>query len=266
MRVDLRDSIQHHSYFAICAIVKNEDYLSEWIEYHRRLGCGKFYLFDDNSSVPLIGSIDKYVKSGLVDYNFGDFSYLMKPQIMTYNLCLQNYRKRHRFIGFLDADEFIVIVNKTQKIPDVLRHYEPYGGVALQWKMFGSSGHQKRPEGGVLKNYNKCGSNIHIKTIANTDYVDRCASSVHEFYYRDRYFTVLTNHTKIKGCYNYGPPQYDVMYLNHYNVKSWEDFLRKVARGKANRNTPILDPKGYFAAVENKSTEDCGYLQMPPDL
>src|SRR4051794_2358924 len=41
------DKIQ--SYFAICLVVKDERDLVEWIEYHHRMGCDKFYIFDHNS-------------------------------------------------------------------------------------------------------------------------------------------------------------------------------------------------------------------------
>lgn len=255
------------SYFAMCTIAKNEENLAEWIEYHKRLGCGKFYLFDDNSSVPLISSIQHYVASGLVDYHFGDYSYYYRPQMRVYDLCMSNYRHRHKFIGFLDADEFIVVVNKTLKIPEVLKQFESYGGVAVQWRQFGSSGHLKKPEGGVLRNFNKCGPNAHIKTIANTLYGKQSGPSVHEYTYLDKQrYTVLTNHSRILGPFNFGTPQYDVMYLNHYNVKSWEEFQRKVVKGKAMRNKPIADPKGFFDAIDRDSREDCGYLEMPSEI
>ena len=37
----------------------------------------------------------------------------------------------------------------------VLRPYEKYGGLALNWRMFGSSGHLKRPQLPVTQAYTK---------------------------------------------------------------------------------------------------------------
>ncbi len=43
------DNFKHE--FAIAAIVKNEGrYLREWIEFHRLVGCTKFYIYDNNST------------------------------------------------------------------------------------------------------------------------------------------------------------------------------------------------------------------------
>lgn len=54
--------------------------------------------------------------------------------------------------------------------------YEAYGGLVVNWRTFGSSGHVQRPAGSVLSNYWACNKkddrmNRFIKTIANT----RCA-------------------------------------------------------------------------------------------
>jgi hypothetical protein len=35
------------SYVAICAVAKNERDIREWVEYHYRMGIGKFYIFDN---------------------------------------------------------------------------------------------------------------------------------------------------------------------------------------------------------------------------
>ena len=49
------------NYLAICAIVKDEnDYLPEWLDYHFRLGVEKIYLYDDDSLIPVINTVQKY--------------------------------------------------------------------------------------------------------------------------------------------------------------------------------------------------------------
>ena len=53
------------AYLAICLGVKdqNED-LREWIEYHRYIGVGKFYVFDDNSTVPAASTLQDLIQEG----------------------------------------------------------------------------------------------------------------------------------------------------------------------------------------------------------
>lgn len=259
------------SYFAMCLIVKNDELdLLEWVEYHRRMGCSKFYIFDHNSTVPQWNVIKEHVDSGLVTYEYGNFSFAARPQMYVYDKCLQDYGKQHQFIGFLDSDEFIVVANKSLTIPDVLRRYEAYGGLVLNWKVFGTSGHVKRPPGGVLPNYRMCQRNFHIKTIGNTQYTLKSGSNPHEFRYLPTYYAVDTNFTRVNGPFNPkvsttpAPALFEVMYINHYNLKSKEDYERKVAKGKADNSPPSAD--GLFNYIDTNAKEDCGILEMPPPL
>ena len=59
----IRDPQQ--AYLAMCLGVKdqNED-LREWIEYHRSIGVGKFYVFDDNSTVPAANALQDLMREG----------------------------------------------------------------------------------------------------------------------------------------------------------------------------------------------------------
>ena len=53
------------AYLAMCLGVKdqNED-LREWIQYHQSIGVGKFYIFDDNSSVPAAEGLQDLIQEG----------------------------------------------------------------------------------------------------------------------------------------------------------------------------------------------------------
>ena len=41
----------------ICAIIKDcyEPYLKEWLNYHREIGVEQFYIYDNESAVPITG-------------------------------------------------------------------------------------------------------------------------------------------------------------------------------------------------------------------
>lgn len=256
------------TYFAMCMIVKNDHLdIVEWIEYHRRLGCSKFYISDHNSTVPMLDTIRQYVSSGLVEYFFSDFSTIERPQLHVYSKCLADHGKHHMFMGFLDSDEFIVVVNKSQSIPDVLRNYEKFGGLTLNWKRFGSSGHVKRPVGGILSNYKNCFKDFRVKTVGNTNYCLQPKGNPHAFIYRDGYFAVDTEYNRIDGPWNLNislpvPSHvYDIMYINHYNLKSVEDYARKVAKGKADNSAP--SNKSLFDSLDAAAKEFCGTLKMP---
>jgi hypothetical protein len=259
------------SYFAMCLLIKEggQD-LPEWIEYHHRMGASKFYIFDHNSTVPAINYIREYVLSGLVDLTFTDFRNFndsRPPQIVAYDKCLRDYSSRHRFMSFVDSDEYIVVVEKDRTIPDVLKTYEKYGGLALNWMMFGTSGHVEKPAGGVIANYHRCYKSRHVKQIVNIQHVLRGSGNPHYFTYKPHYYAVSNNGTRIEGPWNPGThAAYDVIYLNHYNTKSEAEFLAKIRRGRgATRNKNVYTME-YIHTINNLAVDNCPPLVMPPPV
>lgn len=79
---------------------------------------------------------------------------------------------------------------RAADISTFLQQYEQYGGLAVNWVIFGSSGHTVRPRGGVLVNYHTClplshEQNTHVKVIANTKYLMTVGDDPHRVYYQD---------------------------------------------------------------------------------
>ena len=51
-------------------------------------------------------------------------------------------------MGFIDVDEFLVIKDRSvTDLPTLLKRFEGKGGVAVNWRLFGSSGHLQKPAG-----------------------------------------------------------------------------------------------------------------------
>jgi hypothetical protein len=57
------------------------------------------------------------------------------------SLSLQNHHHHHRHRHH----------HQAHSINDVLRDYEPFGGVAFHWRVLGSSGHRVRPDAHVAQ-------------------------------------------------------------------------------------------------------------------
>ncbi|WIA22986.1 hypothetical protein OEZ86_009904 [Tetradesmus obliquus] len=100
-------------YLAICAVVKDQNRdLRYWIEYHRWLGVGKFYIMDNNSSMPAMMVLWDYISSGLVDYQYFVGRPRTRPiftetnQYKAYQGCLLQHFRQHRWLAFIDIDEF----------------------------------------------------------------------------------------------------------------------------------------------------------------
>lgn len=217
-------------YFAICAVTKDEPDLLEWVDYHYLMGTSKFYIYDSsNDPAAAKTALSAHISSGLVTYNW--IPGIPSPQFVAYNKCIEHYREQHQFIGFIDVDEFIIVANSSRSIPCVLRSYEQFGGLALSWRVFGTAGHYARPNGGVLINYDVCSPNHHIKSIANTNFVEGVVSP-HVLRYTTPYHAVSEDLRRVDSYYVLNAV-YKTIYINHYLIKSAEDFAKKLERGNA---------------------------------
>ena len=104
---------------AFCVLAKNERDLYEWIDYHRQLNVSKFYVLDEHSDPPLSQQIPNFISSGLVEYQQYSFfwtnalhylGYPTKNHLrIAFDDCLRVHGHKHDWMGFLDADEFVIL-------------------------------------------------------------------------------------------------------------------------------------------------------------
>lgn len=245
------------SYFAICAIVKNEPDIREWVRYHYKLGVGKFYI-RDNGAHPVTPVLEDFIRRRIVEVEHYRGKGL---QLHAYHDCLRKFRTFHHFIAFIDADEFIVTKNSCS-IPSILRRYEKYGALTLNWMMFGSSGLLHHPKS-VIQSYYNCHQHDHIKSVVNTMYGISHYGNPHQFRYSHNKFAVDTDFLRVDGFANIPRPSlYETMYLNHYHLKSKEDFERNRKRGFADYNEISVKDEEYFKAVDKLCNQNCSFLQI----
>ena len=226
------DNSKPDYYLTCCAIAKNEgEYFIEWIEYHKNLGVEKFYIYDNESSDNTKEILAPYIKSGIVDY-----TYLagLKQQLPAYNHCIEKHRLEAYWIAFIDLDEFIV-PQKDKNIPDFLKRFESFAAIEINWLIYGSGGAKKREIGSVMERF-KCHSvptnvlNRHVKNIVNPRRIVSMVGS-HEAVKLSG-CTVDSHGKPIKKFFRNRQPQHDVIRINHYATKSYEEFSEKNARGR----------------------------------
>lgn len=249
------------SYIAICAIVKDEreDDLREWVEYHYKMGIGKFYLHD-NGNISVAAMFPDYIEQKIVDVQDRKD---LAPQLNVYRKCIRNYRKYHRWIALIDVDEFIVTRNQCS-IPSVMKKYEDYGGLVLNWRLFCSSGHRSRPSGGILRNYWSCTDYYHVKSIVNTDYGVSHYGNPHVCLYSHDKYAVDTDYWRVFNAYVVPRPSlFEIIYINHYHLKSKEDYDRNSKRGRASTPGPSPKTEEYFWATDASCQTNCSILKMP---
>jgi len=236
MRLKLRlkkDKSQPPYYLAICAIAKNEGaYFEEWIKWHHDLGVEKFYIYDNESSDNTKEILAPYIESGLVEYTFFPGK---KKQIPAYDDCLEKHRLDTHWLAVIDIDEFILPI-KDQTISDFLKRLENFSAVEINWLVYGSGGAKEKKPGTVMERFKHHSLpenevNRKVKTIVNPRRVFNligCHEASQIFgNIADSHGNPLT-----KTMYD-RQPQHDVIRINHYAVKSHEEFLRKNTRGSA---------------------------------
>ena len=75
-------------YLSLCLIAKDENtYLKEWLDYHILLGVEHFWIYDNDSTIPLAKSIQAYIEKGWVTVNT---IHGKGMQLYAYDHCLQN--------------------------------------------------------------------------------------------------------------------------------------------------------------------------------
>ncbi len=93
-------------YLSLCLIAKDEDeYLQEWLDYHILIGVERFYIYDNESKNPIRNLLTEYIDAGWVVVHEIKGTAV---QVMAYQHCLQTYGENSKWIGFIDADEFIL--------------------------------------------------------------------------------------------------------------------------------------------------------------
>ena len=250
-------------YLAVCAIAKNEgEYFNEWIEWHKKMGVEKFYIYDNESTDNTKEVLAPYIESGLVEYTFLSGK---KQQLPAYDNCLKKHRLEARWIAVIDLDEFIVpIKNKGDgrppTIPEFLKRFEEFSAIEINWLVYGSSGAKKKESGGVMERFKRHSAlnhrlNRHTKTIVNPRRVFNFIGC-HEAAVISG--DIADSHGKvIKKQFREREAQLDIIRINHYAVKSYEEFLQKRNRGRARTNKQRnLDYFEMFDLNDIEETEE----------
>ena len=232
-------------YLAVCAIAKNEGpYFKEWIEWHFKQGVEKFYVYDNESTDCTKEVLQPYIESGLVEYTYFPG---YRKQLAAYDDCLERFRLDARWIAFIDLDEFIVPI-KDKSVPEFLKRFEGFPAVEINWLIYCSGGAKKKTPGTMMERF-KCHSlpghrlNRHVKSIVDTRRVFTLVGC-HEAA-RISGYAADSHGNLIKKHFREREPQQDIIRINHYAVRSYEEFIEKQNRGRASGTKRTVETE-YF--------------------
>ena len=242
-------------YLAVCAIAKDEGpYFKEWIEWHAAKGVEKFYIYDNGSTDGTREVLKPYIDAGLVDYTYFPGH---RMQLAAYDDCFARHRYDARWIAVIDLDEFIVPL-KDATIPRFLQRFEDFPLVEINWLIYGSGGAKKRVEGDVMKRFTRHSLpdhplNRHVKSIVDPRRIFSMIGC-HEAA-RISGKGADTHGRKISVSWRDRHPEQDVIRVNHYAVRSYEEFIEKRARGRASGRDKEVKEE-YFRRFDLNDIED----------
>lgn len=235
-----RDHTQPQYYLAVCAIAKNEGpYFKEWIEWHKSKGVEKFYIYDNESTDCTKEVLAPYIASGLVEYNYFPGNHV---QLAAYDYCFEKHRLDTRWLALIDLDEFIVPI-KDKSIPEFLHRFEDFPVVEINWLVYGSSGAKKKMPGTMMERFKRHSQfnhilNRHVKSIVNPRRVFTMTGCHEAARISGR--AADSHGNPIRKNFREREPQQDIIRINHYAVRSYEEFTEKQARGRAAGRTKVL--------------------------
>lgn len=222
---------------AVVAIIKNEaQYLLEWITFHRVIGLGNFIIYNNGSTDESTRILEKY--SSITNIKIINWPTIegVSPQISAYNNFINTFSEKYEFAAFIDLDEFIY-PNINLSLLDYLDKFSDHvGAIALNQRVFGSSGHLNSHPDLVINRFSMCSENDYdenrwIKSIYRLSCVNKITSSHCSELKSGYYAHVDFSEVIFEGYGKTKDIVFEPFQLNHYILKSYEEFQIKKNRG-----------------------------------
>ena len=233
-------------YTLIATMVRDDtDYIDEWVEYHLAIGFDHVLIYDHLSVIPVEPKWGNKVTVKRIDIEFPFPEYIH----------LKTFRDfKSRWIMVADVDEFLVLL-QHKDVRVLLVKYEKYGGLGIPWSMYGSDGHIKKPKGLVKDNYLYRTVDQpepqYVKTIANTHYFKGMGDP--HFVYSSR---PLVNEAfePFEGSLSSSPRE--LLKLNHYFTRSYEEWIFKRNRGPGYPGVPDRPMEWFYGVLQGSVVFD----------
>ena len=265
---------------AVVAIMKNEEpYVKEWIEYHLLAGVDHFYIYDNDSTPEFKKILQPYIDAGIVTYTFFPGK---ARHYEAYNDAIKRFKFECRYMAFIDGDEFIFPKSKPtiiEIVDEILKNNSNAGGLVANWQTFGSNYQEKADyTRGVLERftrrapknwgtpadeYSLPGGNSYVKTIANPRRL-KYSDDAHHAKYMVGFYSVNSNGQFSVFNNQFPTISYPILtekiVVNHYSVKSREEYERRATSGTSTRieKSPRLKPINHNS---NNDEFDDGILR-----
>ena len=241
----------------IVSTMKDEGpYLLEWIAHHLSIGFEHFVIYSNDCSDGTNLMLNRLDELGIVTHFENPLGPTRRdPQRSAYSRARRAARvQAAEWVMILDADEFLNIRCGSGSVVDLIERCEGADAISLCWQMIGSSGETSFSERPVTERFHRAANLEHpenglvwgFKTLFRVPAFDYFGVHRPRFY-KER--AIAPGYAKwvngsgedmgdafYEGGWRFNAKRlgYEFGVVNHYAVKSREEFLLKRARGTAN--------------------------------
>jgi hypothetical protein len=240
---------------AVCLIVKDEaPYLVEWVAHYLTLGFDQVLVYDNGSrdaTASVVGAFARRLDS--VTLKPWPDQPGRIPQASAYADALE--QTQCEWLAFFDADELLVLRQHGRIQQFLARYPDQAGAVAINWLLFGSSSQRNYVDELQAIRFRMCARNdpgtknrfvksiVRVKAALIPGAHTASLKSGFEYYGDNGEPVELLGDAKTKSV------SHEFAQLNHYVVRSLEEFRDKRARGNPAR---MIDAPDKFSGRDDE--------------
>lgn len=209
----------------VCIAKKEERYIEEFVQYHLALGFSHIYLYD-NEDEPTYATLLHNYKEYITVFHLPHNTYIKPVQYHALDLFTSKVLPKSpaTHVTHIDIDEFIVL-KKHKTIGDFIDEYivGDCQAIAMNWRIFGSSGKTEQSNEPVTQRFTMCGEkgNPYVKVLFKKDAFLGFGDC--HYIWLTHGHTKTTHGTIVSGSTNHDI-DFSVIQLNHYKCKTLPEF------------------------------------------
>ena len=218
-------------YLSIIAIFRDEArFLKEWVEFYKLMGVEHFYLYNHLSKDNPQAILKPYIDQGIVELTnlnhepLNATDWYKNVQYKTYNEAIKITANITEWLIVVDSDEFLFPV-KENNLTNVLKAYDNYASLAVNWKIFGSNNVSKIESDQLMIEklvMKESTPNLHVKNIVKPRYIEKFTNP-HFAILKPGYTQITENYQIFKGPFS-PCTSTNILAINHYRTRDLEFF------------------------------------------
>lgn len=233
--------------FVATACMKNEgSYILEWVAYHRIIGFDKVVVASNDNTDGSGALLDALHQEGEIVHIENSVPSGKSPQLHGLRRIFESgHLEPGDVVASIDADEFL-FMESHKNVHEFFESFGSVDGIAIPWRHFGSGGREQYSPSLVIDRFRRCtklGSDVdnHFKSLFVVK-GEVNGIGVHRPHYIDGYSPVFCDPSgrrvpdeiargALPSAVDFRLHGHDVAQLNHYAIKSYDEYSLRTARG-----------------------------------